>query len=128
MDKKEVVKQLRKLQLPKEEYYVLSGASLVLRGIRKRCSDIDLCISEELFNKIKDQFEMTPSKLNECGFYHLSNILEIVVDKKSRFNMEEGEEFNYEDINTILAFKKSRNLPKDQKDITNIEKYLNNKF
>ena len=39
--------------------------------------------------------------------------------------MEEGEEFNYEDVNTILAFKKSRNLPKDQQDITNIEKYLN---
>lgn len=53
MNKDEVIKQLRILDLPKEEYYVLSGASLVLRGIRKKCSDIDLCISEELFNKEK---------------------------------------------------------------------------
>ena len=92
MDKEEVVKRLKELNLPKDEYYVLSGASLVLRGIREQCSDIDLCISEELFEKIKNKLKMTSDKLNECGFYHLSDSLEIVVDKKSRFNMEEGEE------------------------------------
>lgn len=124
MNKDEVIKQLRILNLPKEEYYVLSGASLVLRGIRKKCSDIDLCISEELFNKEKNNLGMTPDKLNACGFYQLSDTLEIIVDKKSLFNMEEGEEFNYENINTILDFKKSRNLPKDKSDIINIQKYL----
>ena len=124
MNKDEVIKQLRILNLPKEEYYVLSGASLVLRGIREKCSDIDLCISEELFNKEKNNLGMTPDKLNECGFYQLSDTLEIIVDKKSLFNMEVGEEFNYENINTILDFKKSRNLPKDKSDIINIQKYL----
>ena len=124
MNKDEVIKQLRILNLPKEEYYVLSGASLVLRGIREKCSDIDLCISEELFNKEKNNLGMTPDKLNKCGFYQLSDTLEIIVDKKSLFNMEEGEEFNYENINTILNFKKSRNLPKDKSDIINIQKYL----
>lgn len=53
MDKQEVIKQLRDLNLPKDEYYVLSGASLVLRGICEECSDIDLCISEELFSSVK---------------------------------------------------------------------------
>ena len=53
MDKQVVIKQLRDLNLPKDEYYVLSGASLVLRGIREKCSDIDLCISEELFSSVK---------------------------------------------------------------------------
>ena len=41
--------------------------------------------------------------------------------------MEEGDEFNLENIKTILAFKESRNLPKDQQDIANIKKYLNKK-
>ena len=41
--------------------------------------------------------------------------------------MEDGDEFNLEDIKTILAFKESRNLPKDQQDIVNIKKYLNKK-
>ena len=70
---------------------------------------------------------MTPDKLNSCNFYHLSDTLEIVVDEKDHFNMEEGDEFNLEDIKTILAFKESRNLPKDQQDIVNIKKYLNKK-
>ena len=71
---------------------------------------------------------MTPDKLNSCNFYHLSDKLEIVVDKKDHFNMEEGDDFNLEDIKTILAFKESRNLSKDQQDIANIKKYLNKKF
>ena len=125
MDKQEIIKRLRDLNLPKDEYYVLSGASLVLRGIREKCSDIDLCISEELFADVKDRLKMTPDKIKSCNFYHLSNSLEIVVDKKSRFNMEKDYEFNLEDINTILAFKESRNLPKEQQDIVNIKKYLN---
>lgn len=125
MDKQEIIKRLRDLNLPKDEYYVLSGASLVLREIREKCSDIDLCISEELFADVKDRLKMTPDKINSCNFYHLSDSLEIVVDKKSRFNMEKDDEFNLEDINTILAFKESRNLPKDQQDIVNIKKYLN---
>lgn len=125
MDKQEIIKRLRDLNLPKDEYYVLSGASLVLREIREKCSDIDLCISEELFADVKDRLRMTPDKINSCNFYHLSDSLEIVVDKKSRFNMEKDDEFNLEDINTILAFKESRNLPKDQQDIVNIKKYLN---
>ena len=125
MDKQEIIKRLRDLNLPKDEYYVLSGASLVLREIREKCSDIDLCISEELFADVKDRLKMTPDKINSCNFYHLSDSLEIVVDKKSRFNMEKDDEFNLEDINAILAFKESRNLPKDQQDIVNIKKYLN---
>ena len=128
MDKQEIIKRLRDLNLPKDEYYVLSGASLVLREIREKCSDIDLCISEELFADVKDRLKMTPDKINSCNFYHLSDSLEIVVDKKSRFNMEKDDEFNLEDINIILAFKESHNLPKDQQDIVNIKKYLNKKI
>lgn len=124
MNKEEVIKRLGELNFPKDEYYVLSGASLVLRGIREKCSDIDLCISEELFDKVRDRLGMTPDKINTCNFYHLSDSLEIVVDKKSRFNMNKGNDFNLEDLKTILAFKESRNLPKDQQDIINIKNYL----
>ena len=127
MDKSELLKMLKELNLPKDEYYVLSGASLVIRGIIEKCSDLDLCISEELFEQIKDKYELTDDKKNECGFYHISDMLEVVVDEKSKFNMEEGSEYNLEDLNTILDFKIKRNKPKDQVDIENIKKYLANK-
>ena len=126
MNKEQVLKMLEELNLPKNEFYVLSGASLVLRGIRELCSDLDLCISEELYEKIKDKYELTDNKKNECNFYHISDKLEVVVNKKEKFNWEICEPYNLENLNTILEFKIKRNKSKDQLDIENIKAYLNN--
>ena len=41
MNKEQLLKLLEKLNLPKDEYYVLSGASLVIRGIREQAGDLD---------------------------------------------------------------------------------------
>lgn len=124
MNKIELLNLLEELNFPKDEYYVLSGASLVLRGIREEANDLDLCISEELFKQIKDKYNLTEEKKNECGFYKINDNLEIVVDKKEDFNMEIGEKYNLENLQTILDFKLKRNLSKDQKDIENIKIYL----
>lgn len=124
MKKIELLNLLKELNFPKDEYYVLSGASLVLRGIKEEANDLDLCISAELFNQIKDKFNLTDERKNECGFYKINNNLEIVVDKKEDFKMEIGEKYNLEDLQTILDFKLKRNKPKDKDDIENIKKYL----
>lgn len=124
MKKIELLNLLKELNFPKDEYYVLSGASLVLRGIKEEANDLDLCISKELFNHIKNKFNLTDERKNECGFYKINDNLEIVVDKKENFKMEIGEKYNLENLQTILDFKIKRNKPKDQKDIENIKKHL----
>ena len=124
MKKIELLNLLKELNFPKDEYYVLSGASLVLRGIKKEANDLDLCISEELFNEIKDKYNLAEGNKNECGFYKINDNLEIVVNKKEDFKMEIGEKYNLEDLQTILDFKIKRNKPKDKEDIENIKKYL----
>ena len=83
-----------------------------------------MCISEELFNEIKDKYNLAEGNKNECGFYKINDNLEIVVNKKEDFKMEIGEKYNLEDLQTILDFKIKRNKPKDQKDIENIKKHL----
>ena len=97
MNKVELLNLLNELNLPKDEYYVLSGASLVLRGIREEAGDLDLCISEELFKEIKGKYELTEDKKNTCGFYRINDNLEVVVNKKELFKMEIGEEYNLEE-------------------------------
>ncbi len=124
MKKIELLNLLKELNFPKDEYYVLSGASLVLRGIKEEANDLDLCISAKLFNQIKDKFNLTDERKNECGFYKINDNLEIVVDKKENFKMEIGEKYNLENLQTILDFKIKRNKPKDKDDIENIKKYL----
>ena len=124
MNKIELLNLLEKLNFPKDEYYVLSGASLVLRGIKEEAKDLDLCISDELFEQIKEKYNLTDDMKNECGFYKINDNLEIVVNKKEDFKMEIGERYNLEDLQTILNFKLKRNLSKDKKDIANIKIYL----
>ena len=125
MNKDELLNLVQKLNFPKDEFYILSGGSLLIRGIREKTNDLDLCISEELFEQIKDKYNLTDDKKNEYGFYKLDDMVEIVVEPKSKFNIEECEPFNLEDLNTILAFKEKVNRPKDQIDIQKIKEYLN---
>ena len=124
MNKDEIFIILKELNLPKKEFYIISGASLVIRGIREKCADIDLCISERLFEEIKDIYGLTEDKKNKYGFYQISDIIEVVVEKKENFKMEELNPYNLEDLHTILDYKEKRNLLKDQVDIKNINKYL----
>ena len=56
MNKIELLNLLETLTFPKDEYYVLSGASLVLRDIKEEAKDLDLCISDELFEQIKEKY------------------------------------------------------------------------
>lgn len=126
VNKEQILKLLSKLNFPKDEYYVLSGASMVIRDIRKQAKDLDLCISKELFKKIKDKYSLSEDKKNEYGFYHISDLIEVVVNNKEDFNMEVCNPYNLEDLNTILKFKIKRNTQKDQIDIEKIKEYLKN--
>ena len=127
MNKEELLALLKILDLPKEEYYILSGASLVIRGIREKAGDLDLCISKELFNEIKNKYNLTNDKKNECGFYQINDKIEIVVDDKENFKMEICNPYNLEDLKTILDYKIKRNKPKDQDDIKKINDYFKKK-
>ena len=49
MNKRELLKLLDSLNLPKTEYYILSSGSMLLYGLRDIANDLDLCVSNELF-------------------------------------------------------------------------------
>lgn len=127
MIKEDILNMLKELNFPKDEFYIVGGSSLVMRGIREVAGDLDLCISTELFNNIKEKYNLTDKKRNECGFYKINDDLEVVVNEKYEFDMEKEEPYNLENINTILNFKLKRNAQKDQKDIENIKKYIEGK-
>lgn len=124
MSKEDLLEMLRKLNLPAEEYYVLGGGALVVCELREKTADLDLCVSEELFLVLKKKYNLTEEDKNECGFYKINDVFEIVPSKKEKFTRKLVDGIYVEDLNRILKFKKERNLPKDQKDIKNIEEYL----
>lgn len=88
MDKQELLKLVDSLELPKEEYYILSSGCLLLYGLRKKAKDLDLCVSTELFEHMKVRFNIDLSSKNNCGFYCLNDKIEIVVNDKQEFNRD----------------------------------------
>lgn len=124
MNKEELLKLVEELDLPKTEFYILSSGSMLLYGLREKAGDLDLCVSNELFEKLKEKYNLKDTDKNECGFYHISQDIEIVPNSKNNFKMNYKDGYPVEDLRNILAFKEKRNAPKDQKDIENIKKYL----
>ena len=125
MNKKELLKLLDSLNLPKTEYYILSSGSMLLYGLRDIANDLDLCVSNELFEILKEKYNLNENNKNDSGFYKISKDIEIILNDKKNFKMDYIDEYPVENLKTILEFKEKRNLPKDKKDIENIKKYLN---
>lgn len=88
---------------------------------------MDLCVSEELFETLKEKYNLKDEDKNECGFYHITDMIEVVSNKKEDFNCEEIDRYYVEDLEQILAFKKKRSAPKDIPYIEKIEQYLKSK-
>ena len=93
-------------------------------GIKDTTGDLDLCVSEELFEILKEKYNLTHEVKNECGFYRISDLIEIIPNKKEDFNYDEVDGYWIENLEQILAFKKKRNTPKDIQYIEKIEKHL----
>ncbi|MBQ9266982.1 MAG: hypothetical protein IJ217_01675 [Clostridia bacterium] len=130
MNKKELLKLVDSLNLPLGEYYILSSGSLLLYGIRDEAGDLDLCVSEELFGKdLKERFHLSEADKNECGFYKISEKIEIVVnnkkDSKYKFEYDMVDGYPVQKLQSILESKKNSEREKDKIDVKNILKYLN---
>ena len=125
MNKQEFVGLVNSLELPKDEYYILSSGSLAMYNLRDNIGDLDLCVSKELFEQLKSKFEIKESDKNECGFYKVNDLIECIVEDKKEFVRDFREGYPVEKLENVLAFKKKMMRAKDIKDIENIEKYLN---
>ena len=124
MDKKEIIKIIDKMSMEKDEYYILGGSALVILGIKEKTKDIDICVSELLFKKLKEKYKIKEENKNDSGFYKLSSEIEIVVNNKKEFNRIWIENYPVENPQNILKFKEKRNLEQDKIDIEKIKEYL----
>ena len=119
MDRNEFINKLNKFGLPKSEYMILSGGSLLIRGLREETSDFDLCVSEALAKEL----DIEHCARDEKGYYVPFDNVQMTDDLGSRpFDLVDG--FKCETLESILASKKKMLRPKDIKDIARIEAFL----
>lgn len=117
MNKLVIFKELGKLDLPKDKYVVISGASLVCQDIIDETDDIDLTCSKEFYDELDWPIRIgsfgVEVKYKDCFdiSYNLYEYQDIVLINGYRF-------LSLEDC---LEIKKRLNRPKDKKLIKELE-------
>lgn len=122
MNKGELEKLISTLKIEKGEYWILSSASLVLRGIYDSAADLDLAVTEKGLKQLKENYNLIQK---ENGWYIVNDKVECVLDTKEPYKIEKFGEYYLQDIYDYYNFIKNSNREKDKKRIPLIENYIN---
>ncbi len=119
MNKQEFISGLEKMGFPKSEFIILSGGSLLMRGLREKTEDYDLCASK----KLAEQINLYSCEKDEAGCYVPFRNVQMK-DDFNNFSYDVIDGYQCETLEGILAFKRRMLRPKDIRDIAAIEAYL----
>lgn len=125
MNKIEIINEIEKLGLAKDDFWILGSASLVMRDIVVSANDIDLAITEELFNRISSNLTYLGEN-NGYKWYKVNDLIECCVDAKTTDKVEECDPYNLLDLNYYYEnFIKNSTREKDQEKKKILEEFIN---
>ena len=76
MNKEKLIKLLKKYNFDKEDYIILSGAAMVLRNLKDTTNDIDIAVSDELYNELLDNYNCTfELNVDDYDVWYIDNII-----------------------------------------------------
>ena len=117
MNKLEIFKELEKLDLPKDKYIVISGASLVVQDIIDETDDIDLTCSKEFYDKLD-----WPIRIGAFGVeIKYKDCFEIGCNLPKYQDIVLINGYRFLSLEDCLEIKKRLNRPKDKKLIKDLE-------
>lgn len=132
MNKEQIIDRLNQWNFDKKDYMLVAAAALVFYGIKETTNDIDMSVSDELYEKLITDYKANYVGCDIKGYklYRIDGDIEDELDfGKTFFNFEEKEIIDGIQVQTlenIIKFKKIMNREKDLKDIKLIEDYIKN--
>ena len=90
----EILKELKQLEISKDEFYVEENAALVIREIMNETDIIKICMSSDAIKTLENTHKLTAKDSK----HYIFGKLYIRECKKSCFDMEEYEPYNIESI------------------------------
>ena len=95
MNKIEIINEINKLGINKNNFWVIGSASLVLRDIIDNANDIDLAFTNNGYEELnsKTKLEFLGEKFN-LKWYKVNEIIEFCIDEKTNDKVDSIEPFN----------------------------------
>lgn len=126
MNKKEIIDYLNKYNFPSNEYLVISGAAMVMLGIKDKTNDIDIAVTEKLYDTLLgyDECIFETKDKNDDDVYF--------IDKLNFGKMYFSNDRIYINNIPVQTTKQIKNLkiklnrPKDRLDLELINNFENN--
>lgn len=99
MIKDEIIREIDKLGVERDEFWVVGSASLVLRGLFRSADDIDIAFTKSGFEILKTKYDVVYLGNNGCDWYKINDIIECCVDEKNIDKVDEFEPYNLLNLN-----------------------------
>ncbi len=119
--KQDVLDTLEKYNFDRNNYIIISGAALVLYGVKNSTNDIDIAVCNELYNKLLKQYNCKLER--RIGNYDIWFINDVInFSNHYYYDIEYTDYLGYkvQTLESILKLKRSLNRPKDKNDIESI--------
>ena len=126
MNKQEIIDNLKKYNLDKKEYYILSGASLVLQNIKETTYDIDITVTKKLEQYLLNNYKCEIEKIDENNIkvYYIDNILNFSTNLYNKDEIIIYNNYPVQSLEAIIKLKTKLNRTKDIRDIELIKKHI----
>ncbi|MBQ6654473.1 MAG: hypothetical protein IJM79_03000 [Erysipelotrichaceae bacterium] len=126
MNKTDIIAKMKDFPYEKEDYWIITGAALVLYGIREQTHDIDLGCNKKMADQLEEQGYLYKVMDNGCRWFKLSKELEVFENWLfDRVIQLEG--LPVMSIKGIMEMKESLGREKDLRDLQLIMDYLKEK-
>ena len=123
MNKTEIIRKLNELEFDKEDYWLITGGAMVIRGIREETHDIDLGCTGKLADALEAKGYPVQHTADGKKKFVISPDVEIF-EEWLYDRIETVEEIPVISIRGLMEMKESLGREKDKKDIALIRAYI----
>ena len=124
MNKPEYLSILDSLSLDKSSYCIIASGAMLMHGLRDDCEDVDIKVTEELFQELLRKYNMKQSSRYDY-VYELSDKIDVNCKNFDESNIEFVDGYPVEKLEVQLEWMVENNRPKDQEKIKILKRYLN---
>ena len=123
MKREELIKLIDSLELDKEEFWILSSGSLVLRNLLEEAGDLDIAVTQKGLDELYKKYNVVPKGNN---WYKICSNIECVLDTKDSSKYEKVGNYNLLSLNEYYKFLEKSTREKDKVKLDIVKRTLIN--